>query len=161
MGLLDDEKEHILKEYKKEIKRLEDALEQTSEIISRITHYAGIVSFLEWQDKFFYRGISEVLEQPEFRNLDRTRLLIRILEDRQRLLELINRNFEEKVKVYIGQEMGIPEMDSCSMVVSSYRIKERPLGRLAVLGPVRMQYKQIIPALDYISEVLSGVLETI
>lgn len=161
MQLLDEEKESILKEYKKEINRLEDALEETSEIISTITHYAGIVSLLDWQDKFFYKGISHILEQPEFQNFEKTRLLIKIIEDKQNLLEIINRDFKEKVKVYIGHELECPEMESCSLVVSSYRLKDKPLGRLAVLGPARMEYKHIIPALEYISDVLTGVLDNI
>ncbi len=161
MALLDNEKERIVMQYTREIKRLEDALEETSEIISTITHYAGIVSFLERQDRFFYKGISRILEQPEFRDLKKLSILIKIIEDKQRLLDIINRDFPEKVKVYIGHEIGCPEMESCSLVVSSFRLKDRPSGRLAVLGPVRMEYKQIIPTLEYISEVLTGVLDNI
>lgn len=161
MGLLAEEKEHIVKEYKKEIRRLEDALEKTSEIISKITHYAGIVSFLEWQDKFFYKGISHILDQPEFQNFDKIRLLIKIIEDKEHLLNIINRSFTERVKVYIGHELDCPGMENCSLVVSSYRLKSKPSGRLAVLGPVRMEYKQIIPALEYISDVLTEVLDNI
>lgn len=161
LALLDEEKESIVKEYKREMRQLEDALEETSEVISAITHYAGIVSFLEWQDRFFYKGISRILEQPEFRDIEKIRLLIKIIEDKKHLLEIINRDFSGKVKVYIGGELGCPEMENCSLVVSSYRLKNRPSGRIAVLGPVRMEYRHIIPALDYISDVLSGVLDNI
>jgi len=161
MNLLDEEKQHIIKEYKKELSHLEDALEETSEVISDITHYAGIVSFLEWQDKFFYRGIGRVLEHPEFNSIDKIRLLIKMIEDKGRLLRIINKDFSEKVKVYIGKELDYPEMQNCSLVVSSFRRKNKPSGRLAVLGPARMEYNHIIPALDYISDVLSEVLEGI
>ncbi|RKY30320.1 MAG: hypothetical protein DRP74_07245 [Candidatus Omnitrophota bacterium] len=159
MELLDDEKEQIVKEYKKEIRRLEDALEETSEVISAITHYTGIVSLLNWQDKFFYRGISYILEQPEFKDFQRIRLLIELLEEKQQLLEIINRDFNGKVKVYIGKELGCQEMDSCSLVVSNFRVKNKPSGKLAVLGPVRMKYNHTIPALEYISDLLSETLE--
>lgn len=158
MELLDEEKKRIMKEYKREVRRFEDALEETSEVISTITHYAGIVSFLEWQDRFFYKGISGILEQPEFRDFDKIRILIKMIEDKQYLLDIINRDFNEKVKVYIGRELGCPEMENCSLVVSSYRHKDKLSGRLAVLGPARMEYKHIIPALEYISGVLTGVL---
>lgn len=161
LALLDEEKESIVKEYKREIRQLEDALEETSEVISAITHYAGIVSFLERQDRFFYKGISRILEHPEFRDIEKIRLLIKIIEDKKHLLEIINRDFSGKVKVYIGRELGCPEMENCSLVVSSYRLKNRPSGRIAVLGPVRMEYRHIIPALDYISDVLTGVLDNI
>ncbi len=159
MDLMDDEKQRILRDCKRKMRRLDDALENTSEVISEITHYAGIVSFLEWQDKIFYKGISRILDQPEFRDADKIRLLVRLIEDKKRLLDIINRDFSGKVKVYIGSELGFPEMESCSLVVSSFKLKNQPSGRLAVLGPMRMEYNHIIPAMEYISEVLSQVLE--
>lgn len=159
MELLEEEKGRITREYQRKIQRLEDALEKTSEVISAITHYTGIVSSLELQDRFFYRGISSILEQPEFRDLDRMRALFRIIEEKRNLLDIINRDFDEKVKVYIGGELDYPGMENCSLVVSYYRIKNRPSGRLAVLGPLRMEYQHIIPALGYISDVLTEALD--
>ena len=161
MELLDVEKQNILKEYQRKISRLEDILEETSEVISESTHYAGIVSFLDWHDKFFYNGISRILEHPEFRDFEKLRLLIKVLEDKQRLLDIVNRDFDEKVKVYIGSELGLPEMGNCSLVVSCFSRKGSPSGRLAVLGPVRMEYRHIIPTLEYISGVLSDCLAEI
>lgn len=161
MELLEDEKEHIVNEYKREIRHLENVLEKTSEIISVSTHYASIVSFADWHDRFFYKGISQILEQPEFQNLERMRMLLKMIEDRRGLLDIINRDFNGKLKVYIGHELGCPQMDNCSLVVSGYRIKDRQSGRLAVLGPLRMQYSYIIPTLEYISEVLSEVLDNV
>lgn len=157
--LMDDEKLRIVRDCKRKMRRLDDALENTSEVISEITHYAGIVSFLEWQDKIFYKGISRILDQPEFKDADTIRLLVRLMEDKKRLLDIINRDFSGKVKVYIGSELGFPEMEGCSLVVSSFKLKNQPSGRLAVLGPMRMEYNHIIPAMEYISEVLSQVLE--
>lgn len=159
--LLDEEKDTINKEYRSRINRLEDALEKTSEVISSITHYAGIVSSLDWEDRFFYKGISFILEQPEFHDLARTRLLIKMLEDKQHLLTIINRDFKERIKVYIGEELACVEMNNCALVVSSYNIKDKPQGRLAVLGPMRMHYNHIIPTLDYISGMLSQMLDSI
>ncbi|MBI4972919.1 MAG: hypothetical protein HZA27_02045 [Candidatus Omnitrophica bacterium] len=161
MELLEEEKSCILHEYKRQIMRLEDALEKTSEVLSQVTHYAGIVSFLEWQDKIFYRGLSQILEQPEFQNLEKTRLLLKIIEEKAQLLDIINRDFKGRVKVYIGEELGCPQMDNCSLVVSTYNLKNKPSGRLAVLGPMRMRYNHIIPALEYVSDVLTEVLEGI
>jgi heat-inducible transcriptional repressor len=159
MNLLDNEKERIVNEYKRQIRHLEDALEETSEIISTITHYAGIVSFVEWQDKLLFGGISHMLDQPEFKDYQKVRILIKMIEDKDRFLSIINRDFDAKTKVYIGKELNCPDMEHCSMVISNYRVKNRPSGKIAVLGPVRMEYNHIIPALEYISDVLTGVLE--
>jgi len=161
MELLGEEKERILNEYRKEIKLLDEALDKTSEIISLVTHYAGIVSFIEWDDKFFYKGISQILNHPEFQDFTKIRMLFKFIEDRKQLLSIINRDFHDSVKVYIGEELDCPEMQGCSLVVSRYRIRNKPLGRIAVLGPMRMEYNHIIPALEYISEALSDFLSGI
>jgi len=159
--LIDEEKKDIILEYKMEINRLEDLLEKTSGVISKITHYAGIVSFLEWQDKMFYKGIGLILDQPEFHDLAKMRLIIKIIEEKRDLLHMINREFTDKVKVYIGPELESSGIDNCALVVSNYRIKDRPSGRLAVLGPMRMEYQHIIPAMEYLSKILSEALERI
>lgn len=159
LQLVDEDKTKILREYEKEARKMEDVLEETSRLIEETTHYTGIVSFLEWQDRMFYKGLSRILEQPEFQDAEKMRLLIKIIEDKQKLLELINRDFSDRVKVYIGREMESPEMADCSLVVSDYRRKNKKQGKLAVLGPVRMEYNRIIPALEYISDALSETME--
>ena len=161
IDLLTEEKERIVKECNRKIGKFDDALENTSEVISEITHYAGIASFLEWQDKFFYKGLSYILEQPEFKDVSRIKLLIKMVEEKQQLLKIINRDFTGKVKVYIGSELGFPEMENCSLIVASCKMKNHSSGRLAVLGPMRMQYNHIIPTMEYISDCLSQICEEI
>lgn len=156
--LIDEEKERIAREYNRKINRIEEALDKTTEILSAITNYTGITLLPQQQDKLIYKGISLILNQPEFHDYQKIRLLIKVIEDKQYLLNIINRDFTDKVKVYIGEELDCPEMEGCSIVVSSYRLKDRSLGRLAVLGPMRMEYKHTITALEYISDVLSEVM---
>ena len=161
MQLLDAEKSRIMKEYHHKITQLEEALEKTSEVISSVTHCAGIVSLLEWQDKLFYKGISQVLDEPEFHDYEKIRYFIKMIEDKGSLLEIINRDLADKINVYIGDELNCQGMESCSLIVSSYNLKDKPSGRLAVLGPKRMKYNHVISSLEYISEVLTEVLSKI
>lgn len=161
MELLEEEKERIAREYQKKITRLEDILDKTSELLSIFTNYAAITCFPEWQDRFFYKGLGLILNQPEFRDYQKIRLLIKVIEEKQSLLNVINRDFTDKVKVYIGEELGCAEMEDCSLVVSSYSLKDKTIGRLAVLGPVRMEYKHTIPVLEYVSVLLSDAINSI
>ncbi|MDD5155717.1 MAG: hypothetical protein PHF11_04435 [Candidatus Omnitrophica bacterium] len=159
--LLEDEKNSIMKFYERQIDRLDEILEKTSEIISTITHYTSIVSFPEWHGRFFYNGVSFVMEEPEFQDISRMRYLIRIIEDKVRLLDILNRDFQEKVRIYIGRELDCFGMDNCALAVATYSVRNKPLGRMAVLGPSRMQYQHIIPTLEYVSGVLSETLNKI
>ncbi|MCX7661307.1 MAG: DeoR family transcriptional regulator [Candidatus Omnitrophica bacterium] len=158
MELEFEEKLRIEEELNKGTEKLEDLLEETSEILSEITHNTGIVSFLEWQDRFFYRGISYILDEPEFRSVEKMRLLIRALEERKNLLSLINQEIKEKVKVFIGKDLESLGIEDCALVVTSYGLADTARGRIAVLGPKRMRYQQVIPAIKYISEALTNAL---
>lgn len=157
--LLNEEKERIDREYHREIRKLEDVLENTTDLLSGVTHCASIVSFSDEQVILFYKGLSFIIEQPEFQNSSQLRHIIKIIEDKQRLFSIVNRNFSDKVKVYIGEELECPEMEYCSLAVSRYSAKKKPSGRIAVLGPTRMNYTHIISALGYISDILSDTLD--
>lgn len=161
MELLDAEKESISSGLKKGVRQLDDILDTTSNLVSQITHYASIVSIMEQQGRFSYKGLSFILEQPEFREAGRIRLLIKLLEEKQSLLDIINRTFENKINIMIGDELECREMQDCSLIVSTYFINDRPSGRLAVLGPTRMNYEHIIPTLEYVSDVLTLTLRDI
>lgn len=156
--LVEEEKERIVKEYHQKIKKLEDVLEKTTDLLSGVTHCASIVSFSDEEVIVFYKGLSFILEEPEFQNAAQLQQVIRIIEDKQRLFGIINRDFDAKVKVYIGAELECPEISHCSLAVSRYSARKKPSGRIAVLGPVRMNYTHIISALGYVSDVLSDTL---
>lgn len=158
IGLLEAEKDEIAQEYKKSKRELDALLEKTSDLLSSLSHCTGIVSFVEVQDKIFYHGMGLMLEQPEFRDLKRIRVLANLLDEKQRLFEVINRDLEEKIKIYIGRELPFADIDNCALITSNYSIRNKPQGRIAVLGPTRMEYAKIIPAVEYISEMLSSIL---
>jgi transcriptional regulator of heat shock response len=157
--LLEKEKTRIETDYRRHIGELEAILDETSRIISEVTHYAGIVSFSDWRSRIFYKGTGFMLEQPEFKDLAKIRHLLKVLEEKERLLEILNCDLKEKIAIYIGSEIACSDMDGCSLIISSYKMKDRPSGRLAVLGPTRMQYGKVVSTLEYLSEQLSKILK--
>ncbi|MDP2939728.1 MAG: hypothetical protein Q8O13_06610 [Candidatus Omnitrophota bacterium] len=157
--LLDAEKKRIEFEFRKGIKQLEILLEKTSLVISQLTHCTGIVSLTEWQNRIFYKGTSFVVEQPEFKNLDKIRHLLKALDEKERLLEIINCDLEERLKIYIGTEIACSDINDCSLIVSSFEKKNKPVGRMAVLGPTRMEYAKVVSTLQYMSVLVSRLLD--
>lgn len=159
INLLSEEKVRIETEFHKNIRQLEFLLDKTSQVISELTHCAGIVSFSEWQDRIFYKGASFVVEQPEFKNLDKIRHLLNALDEKERLLKIINRDLEDKLNIYIGSEITLSDINECSLVVTSFAKKNKPAGRVAVLGPTRMEYGRIVSTLQYVSDLISRMLD--
>jgi len=159
MQLEDRERDLIEEEYKRENKDLDDLFQLTSQVLSNLSHSPGMVSFLEYQNKLFYEGTSYILEEPEFRDLERVKFLLKAFEKKENLIKLINQELEGKIRIFIGKELGCQEIDNCSLVVSTYNFKGRPSGRLAILGPRRMKYNRIISLVEYLSDVLSTILD--
>ena len=87
------------------------------------------------------------------------RALFKAFEDKYMLLKLLDRSVAAQgIKVFIGSENPYFEMQGCSMVVGSYEAGENIVGTLGVIGPTRMQYKQVIHVVDFTSKLLTKLL---
>jgi heat-inducible transcriptional repressor len=105
-------------------------------------------------------GSARVLEQPEFADRERMRSLLRALEDKTALLDLLERSLKKSgPTVSIGTENFDSHLADFSVVASPYQSGSTPLGSLAVVGPVRMDYQRMIALVDYTARTLSRVLD--
>ncbi len=156
--LLEEEKERIRAEYQKSVHELVALLNKTSEMISDLTHYTSIISMDGEPDKVFCHGTRYVVEFPESPDLVKIKHILQALEEKERLLQIINRDLERKVKIYIGHETSYEDIDSCSLAVAGYKTEKGPSGRIALLGPTRMDYERVVSTLDYVSDLMSQVL---
>lgn len=157
--LAQDKKSNILVSLESPKVSLEDLLEQTSGLIADLTHYTSLVSFPSFGDKIFFKGLGNIMQQPEFHDLEKLALLVKLLEERKQLLEIINQDSDKPLRVYIGEEINSPLGEICSLVVSTYKKGNKDKGRLAVLGPRRMSYEQTMSTLEFISDALTHILE--
>ena len=155
--LLEEEKKRIQREYNQRINELETLLDKTSQIISDVTHYTSIISVDGRNDRIFCKGTSYVVSYPETRDVKKIGNILKTLEEKERILRVINQDLEHKIEIYIGHEMACKEIESCSLVVAGYHKKNGPSGRIAILGPTRMNYERVVSALDYVAEILSDV----
>jgi len=160
--LLEEEKERIKAECQRHNAELEVLLEVTSKILSDTTHYTSIVSVDGWDNKMFYSGTSFIMGYPEYNDIQKdiakVERILAALDEKERLLEVINRRLAKKVDILIGREIQWSDIDGCSLVVSRYKSKKGPSGRIAILGPTRMNYNRAVSALEYLSGLMEEVL---
>lgn len=155
--LLENEKRRIQQEYKKGIAELETLLQRTSEVISDLTHYTSIISLDGSADKFYCRGTSYVVGYPEMQDVNKIRNILYALEEKELILAIINRSLQKKIDIYIGAEIKCKGIDGCSLAVSSFRKRNGPSGRIAILGPTWMDYEKVVSTLDYISRLMEQI----
>jgi heat-inducible transcriptional repressor len=82
--------------------------------------------------------------------------------NREELYEkLLDKFIDPKgVQIAIGSESQVQEMETCSLVTSTYGCGGTVWGALGVIGPRRMDYSRIIPLVDYSARLLTEILET-
>lgn len=110
--------------------------------------------------ELYVEGGAKALEQPEFSDPDKLRELLRVLDDKTALLNLLEQTLKSgKLVVSIGSEIPDARLNAFSVIAATYASGSMPLGSLAVVGPVRMDYGRVIPLVDYTARALSRVLE--
>lgn len=109
------------------------------------------------KDKVYYGGKTNILTQPEFRDIEKVRVLLETIEKEELIYQLI-RHESDGVEVKIGKEIDIQAMEDCSLITASYSIGGQYMGTIAIVGPTRMEYKRVIGLLDVLSKNLSNLL---
>ena len=110
--------------------------------------------------ELYVEGGSKAVEQPEFADPGCLRELLRALEDKTALLNLLERSLTHQgPMVSIGSENFDTRLSAFAVVAASYASGLIPLGSLAVVGPVRMDYDRVIPLVAYTARALSRVLD--
>ena len=110
----------------------------------------------------YVSGAINMLDHPEFWDIETTRHLLRTFEEKERLAELLTALAnEEGVRVTIGEENPVSEMRDCTLVTSTFLFRDQVIGILGVVGPRRLPYRDVISAVNdtaqHVSEALSRV----
>jgi heat-inducible transcriptional repressor len=113
------------------------------------------------------RGVSEVLRQPEFSQIQQVQTIIHLLEEEQeQLWRLIFDETElEKldkphVTVRIGSENTLEPIRTCTLISSTYHRDSIPVGSVGILGPTRLNYENAIALVSAVSEYLSEAISS-
>lgn len=91
--------------------------------------------------------------------LDRMRDLLRALEDRALLVQLLDRTkTADGIQVFLGAETAHSALADSSVVAVPYGADERPIGAIAVIGPMRMNYGKVMSVVDFTADLLGDLL---
>jgi len=113
------------------------------------------------ETEVFIEGRTNILSEPDFANISRMVDLFRAFEEKATMVRLLDKLMEPRgVQIAIGSENQIQEMETCSLVASTYGCSGKVWGALGVIGPRRMNYSKVIPLVDYSAKLLSKILET-
>jgi len=146
----------------KEVDALNDIgeiLDRSVDILSNISGYTSLMGIWGLQDKFYFRGIRFILQQPEFEDIEKVRQIFYALEVKiEQIQDLLFYYIDGGLSILIGDEIGFDEISECSLLVSGIQEKGFALA-LAILGPMRMNYVKAANSLYAIKHKLESTIK--
>ena len=108
----------------------------------------AIVTALSSADnvKIYTSGMKNILEFPEFADPAKAGAIVGTLEEKDEVLSLLSIN-SEQIRIVIGEENEKPMLRDCSVIKAKIRINEHSFGNIAIIGPTRMDYSQVMSVL--------------
>jgi transcriptional regulator of heat shock response len=109
-------------------------------------------------DTIFYSGISEILDYPEFQDIDNLKSILGVIENYSILKNVFGKAMSDNdIKVLVGEETGFRSFSPCAVVYAEFRLYQGQVGFIGVIGPIRMDYAQVIPHVRFVADTLSSV----
>ncbi|MFI5361713.1 MAG: heat-inducible transcriptional repressor HrcA [Elusimicrobiota bacterium] len=118
-------------------------------------------------ESLYVDGADNILSNADqFGDLKTVQSLMRVMGEKNRLAVLLEDELRapggagksSRVRVRIGAESGMPELESASLVTHVYRHGDRVLGVLGVLGSKRMEYSKVMGLVDYVGRLVEARL---
>jgi len=104
-------------------------------------------------------GASNLLGLDLHLTREKMRELLRALEEKKRLIELLDRFLElppGELEVHVGLEEAHPAMKDLALIGMTVRMVSGLPAKVAVLGPMRMHYERVMAAVLQISRALGS-----
>lgn len=113
---------------------------------------------VEYEHKIYLSGALNILNQPEFRDVEKVKEILSLLEEEhimQQVMLANNQSSNRDISIRIGTENPHEGLSSCSLVTATYQMNGRVIGTVGVLGPTRMDYSRTASLLECITKSLS------
>lgn len=110
-------------------------------------------------NSIFFEGFINFFSQPEFKDTEKMKQLITLLDQKEIMLKILAKSLEskEEIMVNIGSESGLAIKD-LSLVTARYEGPNKTFGKIGLLGPLRMDYSRVVATLARLSNTLSQLL---
>lgn len=110
--------------------------------------------------RVYMEGTSNLVGLDLHLTKERMRELFRTLEEKKRLIELLDQYLEAgggEVQVHVGLEGAHPAMRDMSLIGVTLDLPGGLAAKMAVLGPMRMNYPRVMSAVLHVGEALRSL----
>ena len=140
------------------LRRSQSLMAQYNQLLGQLAERVRRAMSHPTHDAVFLEGFVNFFEQPEFASPDKMRDMIGLLDKKENLLQLLAQTLEngDEIMVNIGSDSGLAMAD-LSIATARCRGPQDSLGRIGLIGPLRMDYARVVTTLGKISKALSDL----
>lgn len=137
--------------------RSEDLLRQATTVLAERSHALGLA--LTDDRKLYHSGYANLLNMPEFYDIDVVRHVLTLIEEASLMEELFEtRSAEKQIQLAFGQEFDNKHLEPVGIIFM--RVNSPQVNcTLGVLGSIRFEYDYIIPLMRYFRGVIEEMAE--
>jgi heat-inducible transcriptional repressor len=143
----------FLQEIYRELSQKRRMIDGVVGILGRVLHESA------GAEKVYLGGALNMLNHPEFKDLEKMRLFLEVFEEDNKLKSLFT-HAEDGTRVRIGGENADEVFQNCSIITATYHINGKQIGSVGVLGPTRLDYGKTIAIVDYLTKSLTEILSS-
>jgi heat-inducible transcriptional repressor len=136
--------------------RRDQFLREATKSLAKKTGALGVT--VTDEGNVYYAGYSNILDMPEFFDIDTTKNLLSILDDISYFNRIMER-LENECEVLLEDDFDEDLLKPYGFVFSRFETRDHHIGTIGVIGPVRMQYELVIPTVRYYGNLVKEVAE--
>ncbi len=127
-------------------------------VMKMLSSHTGNTAFINLDGLNRHYGINKILNYEELKNIESLQRIIDLLEDESLLTRITTKINDDSIAILIGEEVGIRNLEDFSVVMCKFDFWDNQSGVMGVIGPRRLNYRQVIPTVEYVREALNESL---
>ncbi|MFQ5840610.1 MAG: heat-inducible transcriptional repressor HrcA [Candidatus Methylomirabilales bacterium] len=144
---------------KRLVERMEEERAQYDDLLRRALSLGQRTFMSSGAGEVYIRGTANIMDQPEFADIEKMRALFAAFEDKARLVKILDACLAEQgLTIRIGSENSDHHLQGLSLVIAPYGMEMGMVGVVGVIGPTRMEYSKIIPLVDFTARLVERYL---
>ncbi len=103
----------------------------------------------------YFAGAANILDWPEFYDIDVARFVLSLFDENSRLAEIIGRAVgSDPIHILFGEDMEYESLSSTGFVFTRYEFTPQKGGVIGVIGPARMNFSLVLPYIKYVRNLI-------
>lgn len=96
-------------------------------------------------------GMTNIFSLPEYNDIEKARSFFQMIDRKKEITQKI-KGRDDGVMITIGGENQDEDLADCSVILATYHVDGKLVGKLGVIGPTRMKYDEVTSVVEYLTD---------